>query len=70
MSRGPRPFTQTDVQSALKAALRAGLTVRGYEIDKEGKIKVATGVPGDKHDDKHQGGTNQWDEVLPQDGVS
>ena len=64
MSQGKRPFTQTDVQAALKAAVKAGLTVWGYEIDQAGKIKVVTGARSDEHDDKQQNeGENEWDNL-------
>lgn len=44
-------FTQADVTRALKAAVAAGLTVRGYEIDPEGKVVVHTAAEADNSPD-------------------
>ena len=38
----PQTFKQVDVKRAIKAALDAGLTVGGFEIDRNGTIKVLT----------------------------
>jgi hypothetical protein len=43
MSRRAQPFTQTDVTNAVMGAVKAGLNVHRYEIDREGKIVVYTG---------------------------
>jgi hypothetical protein len=45
MSRAPGTFKQGDVTKALKAALKAGLEVKRYEIDSSGKIVIITGRP-------------------------
>jgi hypothetical protein len=57
MSRGPQTFKQGDVAKALKGALNAGLTIRRFEIDKDGKIIVITGGAGEL------ASANEWDEV-------
>jgi hypothetical protein len=40
VSRGVQAFKQTDVTKALKAALKAGVSIQRYEIDRDGKIIV------------------------------
>jgi hypothetical protein len=60
MSRSPRPFTQADVTSAVKGALRAGLPVHKFEIDRTGKIVVITG----NTDYRASASDNEWD-VAP-----
>lgn len=40
MSRGVQAFKQTDVAKALKAALKAGVCVERYEINRDGRIIV------------------------------
>jgi hypothetical protein len=45
MSRGVQAFKQTDVSKALKAALKAGVGVQRFEIDRDGKIVVHAGKP-------------------------
>ena len=57
MSRQPCTFRQTDVTRALRAAKAAGVDVQRFEIDKDGKIVVVAGKPGEK------------DPVNPQDGL-
>src|SRR5450759_768940 len=43
MSRGQQKFKQGDVTKALKATVKAGITVGRVEIDKDGKIVIVTG---------------------------
>jgi hypothetical protein len=43
MSRRQQSFKQDDVTRALRGAVKAGLNVQRYEIDREGKIVVFTG---------------------------
>ena len=62
--RGPCTFRQEDLTRALKAAVKAGIEVARFEIDKAGKIVVVTGKA------KEERGTeaaNAWDEVLSED---
>lgn len=40
MSRGPVPFREADVTRACKGVIKAGLTPRRAEIDRDGKIVV------------------------------
>jgi hypothetical protein len=43
MSRSAQPFTQGDITRAVKGAVKAGLNVQRFEIDRDGKIVVFTG---------------------------
>jgi hypothetical protein len=43
MPRGAQKFTEGDVTRAVRGAVKAGLNVQRYEIDREGKIVVFTG---------------------------
>ena len=43
MPRGTLKFTEGDVTRAVRGAVKAGLNVQRYEIDREGKIVVFTG---------------------------
>jgi peroxiredoxin len=43
MSKAQHTFKQYDVTRALKGAVKAGLNVQRYEIDRDGKIVVFTG---------------------------
>ncbi len=62
MSKGPRPFTQSDLNHALNAAKKAGLSVLRYEIDpKTGKIIVVTKDETAPADNRER---NEWDEEL------
>jgi hypothetical protein len=62
MSRSQQTFKQRDVTKALKATVKAGITVARVEIDKNGKIVVVTGAPQDADGAKTE--QNEWDEVL------
>lgn len=47
MSRGIQAFKQTDVTKAIRAAQKAGLDIKRFEIDRAGKITViADKAPG------------------------
>ena len=58
MSRGAHKFKQGDVTKAIKGAVNAGLAVKCFEIDREGKIVVFAGRP-----DNQPSMTNEWDDV-------
>jgi hypothetical protein len=45
MSRGAHSFKQGDVTKALKGAVNAGLAVKRFEIDRDGRIVVIAGRP-------------------------
>jgi len=54
LSRCPVPFRQIDVQRAIKAVRASGLDIARIEIDKNGKIIIATTTgttPGDEIDE-------------------
>ena len=63
MSRGQQTFKQREVTKALKAAVKAGIAIERFEIDKNGKIIIVTAkakdaVNGDNPE------KNEWDGVL------
>jgi hypothetical protein len=63
MSRGQQTFKQRDLTKALKAAVKAGIAIERFEIDKNGKIIIVTAkakdaVNGDNPE------KNEWDGVL------
>ena len=63
MSRGQQTFKQRDVTKALKATVKAGISVGRVEIDKEGKIViVATRQQDTPSGEKPE--KNEWDGVL------
>ena len=45
MPRGALKFTEGDVTRAVRGAVKAGLNVQRFEIDRDGKIVVFTGKP-------------------------
>ena len=63
MSRGPQSFTQSDLTKALRAAVKAGLEVSRYEIDRDGKIVVITGKLDLSEDPISARDANEWDSV-------
>ena len=63
MSRGQQIFKQSDVTKALKATVKAGITVGRVEIDKNGKIIIITARPDDAANGDNTG-KNEWDEAL------
>jgi hypothetical protein len=62
MSGGPRPFTQTDVQSVLRAYQKLGVDISrvALRIDRTGTI-IAT--PTNKSETELR--PDEWDSVLP-----
>jgi hypothetical protein len=58
MSRGQQTFKQGDVTKAIKAAVNAGLSVKRFEVDRDGRIVVIT---GDAPPSAITG--NEWDDV-------
>ena len=68
MSRGQQTFKQRDVTKALKAALKAGIAIERFEIDKNGKIVIVTAkAVTAKAEDAVDGNypeKNEWDGVL------
>jgi hypothetical protein len=60
-SRRPCTFRETDVKRAVKAVRAAGVEVDRVEIEKDGRIVVFTGEPGQARDAED---SNAWDEVL------
>lgn len=58
MSRGPATFKQSDLERALKVAEKAGLPVRRFEIDRNGKIIIVAGEP-----DEANTLENEWNGV-------
>jgi hypothetical protein len=60
MSRGPQSFKQTALTKALKGAVAAGLSVKRFEIEPEGRIIIIAGKPGE---DDVNVDANEWDSV-------
>lgn len=58
MARGKLIFTQGDVTRALKGAAAAGVDVKRFEIDRDGKIVIVTGQP-----EAPAVSENEWDAV-------
>ena len=56
MSRGAQSFRERDLIKAIKAALKAGLSVKSFEVA-DGKITVIAGRPEDREV------VNEWDSV-------
>ena len=63
MSRGQQTFKQRDVTKALKAAVKAGIAIERFEIDKNGKIIIVTAKAEDAVDVNYPE-KNEWDGVL------
>jgi len=63
MSRGQQTFKQRDLTKAIKATVKAGITVERVEIDKDGKIIIVTAkAEGAENEDNQE--RNEWDEAL------
>jgi hypothetical protein len=63
MSRGQQTFKQRDVTKALKATVKAGISVGRVEIDKGGKIVIVAARQEDTADGEKPE-KNEWDGVL------
>ena len=50
MSHGPSTFRLNDIKRAVRACRNAGLTIGRVEVDREGKIVIVTGKPGEMPD--------------------
>jgi hypothetical protein len=58
--RGKCNFRKTDIKKAIEAIAKAtGAPVQRIEIDRDGKIIIITGKPGDA-----SGNRNEWDTLL------
>ena len=56
MSRRRLPFTQSAVTTAIKGAIKAGMTPTSAKIDLDGSITVTFG--------QEEAEPNEWDKVL------
>jgi Spy/CpxP family protein refolding chaperone len=63
MSRGQQTFKQSDLTKAIRAAIKAGMTVGRVEIDKSGKIVIVAAMSGVAANGEKPG-KNEWDGVL------
>ena len=62
MSRGQQTFKQRDLTRAIKATVKAGVTVGRVEINADGKIVI---VPlNDAANEAQNSEANEWDKVL------
>jgi hypothetical protein len=61
MARGPVTFRQSDLVRAIKGAKAAGLEVAKVEIDRAGKIVIATERCATSFPEEFE---NPWDEVC------
>jgi hypothetical protein len=61
MGRSSSTFRQTDITRALKAVRAAGYNAVRVQIDKVGRIEIATAA----ENEPGGGSSNPWDEVLP-----
>jgi hypothetical protein len=60
MSRGPQLFKQTDVEKAIKAAIKAGATDWRVEIV-NGKIVISSAAGGEQYDSVDERKPSEWD---------
>lgn len=58
-------FTDADIQRAVKAARKAGLSVAGIDFPRHGGFRLLFGEPV-RLADVGSGDRNEWDSVLPQ----
>jgi hypothetical protein len=58
MAKGQLAFKKTDVTRALRAVSAAGQSIQRVEIDREGKIVVFVGKPGEQDTEG-----NEWDKI-------
>lgn len=63
MSRGQQTFKQGDVTKALRAAVKAGISIARVEIDKDGKIVIVAARSADLSNGE-MSEKNEWDGVL------
>jgi hypothetical protein len=59
MARGKLSFKERDLRRALRAVEKEGISMQRVEIDREGKIIIIPGSPG-----QHQDEANEWDSVA------
>ena len=59
--RRPARFTTADLTRAIKAAVRAGLSIGYVRIEPDGSIMIIPGTPPAVA--PSQSGPNQWDET-------
>jgi hypothetical protein len=60
MTRGRCTFRQRDVTAALKAAIAAGVSVRGVRINAKGDIEIVIGRPLEQNFSAVE--RNEWDD--------
>jgi hypothetical protein len=60
MARGRCTFRQNDLTRAVKAVRAAGVPVAKVEVDRDGKIIVVAGQPGQTAAKAER---NEWDEL-------
>jgi hypothetical protein len=60
MSRHPATVTQAKIKHAVKAVLDAGVEVARVEVDKDGKIIVFAGKPGEPLSNE----SGSWDKAI------
>ena len=62
-TRGRAAFTEADITRAVRAAVKAGLSVAAVDFPREGGFRLILGEPT-KAADLGGGGRNEWDDVL------
>ena len=61
MTRGPCSFRKSDVRRVVEAVVQAtGAPVQRVEVDREGKVTVVIGKPGETPGNI----VNEWDSLL------
>jgi hypothetical protein len=61
MPTKPVDFTERNVRRAVRAALKEDLVVNGYEIMRNGTIRVLTAPSGQAAPSETDRDTNEWD---------
>jgi hypothetical protein len=66
MGAKPSTYRTRDLTQAIVGIRRAGLRVRGVEIDREGKItvQISNGLRDEQVGGDSNGGTNECDAIL------
>jgi len=67
MSRGPYLFKQLDLERAIRAAQKMGLTVSGIKMQKDGLPVIVVGPPDQdiaKVERSGDSGVAYWDKVI------